>query len=260
MYFLAPPSSCKQIIVPLKHSSMLPQNKNRLIFGRPKESWHWTICHSLPLPSKHLCFSKTSWRRLQHNNSLSSKTPSGRVCNTSSTNAFKTSSRCLQDVFARRLQDVFKTCFQDVFFKSSWRGLQDIFMKTSCSYVLKTYVLKDKKMLYWRRLQYVFTKTNVWWVSLSGLSVVVCSVILHRKHSRSSSSLCWSLRKATSCEHNNSKYGQGKSGPTSQRTVCRQYVASAPPNMHCQHREQMHKESYSALWSIRLGAVINQAN
>ena len=27
-----------------------------------------------------------------------------------------------------------------------------------------------------------------------------------------------------------------------------------------QHREQMHKESYSALWSIRLGAVINQAN
>ena len=42
-----------------------------------------------------------------------------------------------------------------------------------------------------------------------------------------------SLRKATSCEHNNSKYGQGKSGPTSQRTVCRQYVASAPPNIHC---------------------------
>ena len=135
MYFLAPPSSCKQIIVPLKHSSMLPQNKNRLIFGRPKESWHWTICHSLPLPSKHLCFSKTSWRRLQHNNSLSSKTTSGRVCNTSSTNAFKTSSRCLQDVFARRLQDVFKTSsrlaskmsssslLEEVFKTSSWRRL-----------------------------------------------------------------------------------------------------------------------------------------
>ena len=34
------------------------------------------------------------------------------------------------------------------------------------------------------------------------------------------------------CEYNNSKYGQGKSGPTSQRTVYRQYAASAPPNTH----------------------------
>ena len=190
MYFPAPLTSSKQIIVPLKHSSMLPQNKNRLIFGRAKDNWHWTLCHSLPLPSKHLCFSKTSWRRLQHNNFLSSKTSSGRVCNTSSTNVFKTFSKCLQDVFS--------TCLQDVFFKSSWRGLQDIFMKTSCSYVLKTYALKDKKMLYCRSLQYVFTKTNVWWVSLSGLSVAVCSVILHHKHSRRSSNLCWSLPKATS--------------------------------------------------------------
>ena len=129
---------------------------------------------------------------------------------------------------SKRLQDVFNTCLQDVFYKSSWRGLQDIFMKTSCGYVLK-----DKKMLYWGRLQYLFTKTNVWWVSLSCLSVVVCSVILHHKHSRSSSNLCWSLSKATSCGYNNSKYGQGKSGSTSQRTVCRQYVASGPPNMHC---------------------------
>ena len=116
MYFLAPPSSCKQIIVPLKHSSMLPQNKNRLIFGRPKESWHWTICHSLPLPSKHLCFSKTSWRRLQHNNSLSSKTPSGRVCNTSSQDVFKTSSRLASKMSSSSLlEEVFKT--------SSWRRL-----------------------------------------------------------------------------------------------------------------------------------------
>ena len=62
----------------------------------------------------------------------------------------KTSSRYLQDVFLKRLQnvfqDVFKTCLQDV--------------------------LKDKKMLHWRRLEGVFktssvrlTKTNVGWGS-----------------------------------------------------------------------------------------------
>ena len=60
--------------------------------------------------------------------------------------------KCLRDVlqgvfktFSRRLQDVFKTCLQDVL----QLCLQD--------------VLEDKKMLHWRRLQYVFTKTNVCW-------------------------------------------------------------------------------------------------
>ena len=62
------------------------------------------------------------------------------------------SSRRFQDVFktssktsSRRLQDVFKTCLQDVL----QLCLQD--------------VLEDKKMLHWRLLQYVFTKTNVCW-------------------------------------------------------------------------------------------------
>ena len=62
---------------------------------------------------------------------------------------FNTSSRRLQDVFAihlpkmssrrlaRRLQGVLQLCLQDV--------------------------LEDKKMLHWRRLQYLFTKTNVCW-------------------------------------------------------------------------------------------------
>ena len=183
-------------------------------------------------------------------------------------NVFKTFSRRIQNVLedvkllrSRRVEDVFKTSWRPTSFlgfKSSGRGLQDIFMKTSCGYVLK-----DKKMLYWRRLQYVFTKTNVWWVSLSGLSVVVCSLILHHKHSRHSSNLCWSLHKATSCEHNNSKYGQGKSGPTSQswcvQTICNKYTTQHPLPAR-QHWERMEKEIYSALWSIRLGAVINQAN
>ena len=53
-----------------------------------------------------------------------------RVCKKSSKNVFK--------AFSRRLQeDVLQLCFDDV--------------------------LKDKNMLRWRRLQYVFTKANAWW-------------------------------------------------------------------------------------------------
>ena len=86
----------------LKHSSMLPQNKSRLIFGRWTDNWHWTLCRSLFLPSKHLCFPRRP-----------------------------------QDVFAIRLPQT-SSRLQNVFFKSPWRGLQNIFMKSSCSYVLKT--------------------------------------------------------------------------------------------------------------------------
>ena len=66
------------------------------------------------------------------------KTSSRRICNTSSWNVFKASSRRLQDVFARRLAIMYS------------RRLPD--------------VLEDKKMLHWRRLQYVLNKTNVCWV------------------------------------------------------------------------------------------------
>ena len=89
------------------------------------------------------------------------KTSSRGACKMSSENVFKTSSRRLQDVFktssrhtcktsfTRRLEDVFKTYSRRRFAIMSWRRLED--------------VLEDKKMLYWRRLQYVFTKTNVYW-------------------------------------------------------------------------------------------------
>ena len=65
----------------------------------------------------------------------------------------KTSSRRLQDVFAIRLPKTSSRRLQDVFARRlaimSSRRLQD--------------VLEDKKMLHSRRLQYVFTKTNVCW-------------------------------------------------------------------------------------------------
>ena len=44
---------------------------------------------------------------------------------------FKTSWRCLQDVFARRLEDVLKTswrCLEDVL-KTSWRRLEDVWTR-----------------------------------------------------------------------------------------------------------------------------------
>ena len=84
---------------------------------------------------------KTSSRRLQRNNFLSSKTSSRRLA------------RCLQDVFKTYLQDVFKT---------SSRRLQD--------------VLQDEKLLRWWRFEDVFKTcledvfkissrpTNVCWV------------------------------------------------------------------------------------------------
>ena len=96
---------------------------------------------------------KTSWRRLQRN-------------------TFRLPRR-LQDVFKTYLQYVFLKRLQDVF-KTSSKTSSRRACKTSCCYVFKTSsrqknedVLKDKKMLHWRRLQYVFSKTNVCWDSLS---------------------------------------------------------------------------------------------
>ena len=98
------------------------------------------ICkiHHRTLPSKHLLFSRTSSRRLQRNNSLSSNTSSRRVCKACSKEIFKKSSRRLrklsslkrlQDVFARRLQeDALQLCLEDVLedkIMSHWRRLQD---------------------------------------------------------------------------------------------------------------------------------------
>ena len=76
---------------------------------------------------------------------------------------FKTSSRRLP----RRLQDVLKTCLQDVLLLC----LQD--------------VLEDKKMLHWRRLQYVFTKANVCREPIQGKQVhfqVYHCMSLFRRH------------------------------------------------------------------------------
>ena len=111
-------------------------------------------------PSKHFLFSKTSSRRLEDVFSVTLfvfqdvfKTSSRRICNTSSWNVFKTLSRRLprglQDVF----QDVFKTCLQDVLQLCRQLRLQDVFI-CHTEDVLKTS---------WRRLQHVFTKTNVCW-------------------------------------------------------------------------------------------------
>ena len=108
---------------------------------------------------------KMSWRRLQCNNFMSSKTSWGRHYSRSSENVFKTSLRVLQDVFARRVPDLFKTCS---------RRVQDVFEKTSCSYVFKMSwrrledLLEDEKKCYTedvfktssRHFQYVFTKAN----------------------------------------------------------------------------------------------------
>ena len=114
-------------------------------------------------PSKHFLFCKTSSRRLEDDFSVTLFVFQ---------DVLKTSWRHLEDVFAihlprmssRRLQDV----FQDVF-KTSFKMSSRRVCKTSCNYVFKTSwktkkcytedVLKTPS----RRLQYVFTKTNVCW-------------------------------------------------------------------------------------------------
>ena len=136
-------------------------------------------------------------RRLQHKTFLSSKTSSRGLQDVFPIHLPQTSSRrapdafnaCSQDVFktfSKRLQDAFKTCSKDVFFKSSWRDLQDIFMKMSCSYVLKT-SWKTKKCY----TKYVFKASSVrlhqnecLLGACIGISLVACSITLHHKHPR----------------------------------------------------------------------------
>ena len=89
------------------------------------------------LPSKHLLFSKTSSRRIE--------------------DAFSVTLFVFQDVFLKRLQDVFKACLQDVL----QLCLQDVF-KTS--WKKKKCYTKDVFKTPSRRLQYVLTKANVFWV------------------------------------------------------------------------------------------------
>ena len=97
---------------------------------------------------------KTSWRRLQRD-TFCLPWP-----------LLKTSSRRLQDVFAIRLP------------KTSSRRV----CKTSCNYVFKT-SCKTKKCysedvlkMSWRRLQYVFTKTNVCWVTFADFTIKSCTI------------------------------------------------------------------------------------
>ena len=119
---------------------------------------------------------KTSWRRLQRNTFRLPRRLQ---------DVFKT---YLQYVFQKRLQGVFKMSSQDVFktfsrrfqnvlarlfFKTtsrrrlatmSRRHLQDVF-KTSCK--TKKCYTEDVFKTSSRRLQYVFTKTNVCWVRMT---------------------------------------------------------------------------------------------
>ena len=117
--------------------------KRTLKFGQTVECslTNWAVLGSSPVAvtsqQTFIVFQdvfKMSWRRLQRN---TFRLP------TRLEDVFKT---YLQYVFLKRLQDVFKTCLQDVL----QLCLED--------------VLEDKKMLHWRRLQYVFTKMNVCWV------------------------------------------------------------------------------------------------
>ena len=115
---------------------------------------------------------------------------------------FKTSWRCLQDVFARRLEDVLKTswrrlgktswrCLEDVFarrledvLKTSWRRLEDVWTRRiywswprrlEDVWLIRIYSSSSRRLedVFWRRrrktssrrLQDVFIKTNVCWVS-----------------------------------------------------------------------------------------------
>ena len=126
-------------------------------------------------PSKHFLFSKTSPRHLEdvfsvkffclprrHENFF--KTSSRCVCKTPYKNFCKMSWRRLRDVFAIRLPKTSSRGLQNVFktsSKTSSRHLQDAF-KTCWQDVLED-VLNDKKMLHWKRVQHVLTKTNVCW-------------------------------------------------------------------------------------------------
>ena len=134
----------------------------------------------ITVPSKYFLFSKTSSRRLEDVFSITLFRLPRRL-----EDVFKT---YLQYVFQKRLQGVFKMSSQDVFktfsrrfqnvlarlfFKTtsrrrlatmSRRHLQDVF-KTSCK--TKKCYTEDVFKTSSRRLQYVFTKTNVCWVRMT---------------------------------------------------------------------------------------------
>ena len=134
-------------------------------------------------PSKHFLFSKASWRRLEEVFSVTLfvfqdllKMSSRRLQDVFAIRLPKTSSRRFPKTSWRRFQNVFKTSsktssrrLQDVFVRRlaimSSRRLQDVFAR--CLAIISSRrrqdVLENKKMLQWRRLQYVFTKTNVCW-------------------------------------------------------------------------------------------------
>ena len=218
MYFPALPSSSKQTIVSLKRTSMLPHNKRRLIFGRPADNWHWTLCCSLLLPSKHFWFPKTSSRRLE-------------------------------DVFKTFLQNVFHKCLEEVFRMSS-RRLREMYSRRVCKTsssrrfqdVFKSYVLKTswkRKKCYTEDVFSMSSRKRMFsgWVYLS----------LSRSLQCNSSTQALPAPLPTCARVYGRQYltniiivnmvmvslGHISTSQTSQRTVCRQYVESTPPNMHC---------------------------
>ena len=141
---------------------------------------------------------------------------------------FKTSWRCLQDVFARRLEDVLKTSWRHLenVLKTSWRRLENV-LKTSWRRMDKTNILVLTKTSWrrWliriyssssrrlegvlkksfededeRRPQDAFIKTNVCWVW--NIFAILINLLLFSQcgFSRNKSieavllkSLCWSL-------------------------------------------------------------------
>ena len=145
--------------------------------------------------------------------------------------------RSLQDVFKTSSRDVFKTCLQDVFFKTFSRRFQDIFMKISCSYVLKT--SWKRKKCYTEDVFSMSSRKRMFsgWVYLS----------LSRSLQCNSSTQALPAPLPTCARVYGRQYltniiivnmvmvslGHISTSQTSQRTVCRQYVESTPPNMHC---------------------------
>ena len=108
--------------------------------------------------------------------------------------------------FPRRLEDVFSVTlfvFQDALAirlpKTSSRRLQDMFArrlaimssrrvcKTPCNYVFKTSwktkkcYTEDVLKTSWRRLQYVFTKTNVCWVSFDDILCITSDPVATKR-------------------------------------------------------------------------------
>ena len=220
MYFPAPPSSSKQIIVSLKRTSMLPHNKRRLIIGRLAVSWHWTLCCSLLLPSKHFWFPKTYSRRFED----VSKTCLQNVFHKCLEDVFKMSSRRLRETYSRRVCKTFSKRFQDVF------------MKMSCSYVLKTSWKRKKcytedvfSMSSWKRMFSGWVYPSISRTLQCNSSpqafpapLPTCLWVYGRQY----------LTNIIIVNMVKVSLGHSSTSQTSQKTVCRQYVKSTSTNMH----------------------------